>query len=317
VLNLPSETVNQIKKAFSIESDDPKEIRKELIKKMAAVYPKTGPFNSGADEKQYYLISVAIEKIDAEIDVSKALICIDDLKKSLSIPSENDSKKEIIRIEQQKTFDKRIETSIINYKSRIFFPRVTLTTLTGILSFIWFFPSLVAGNPFFSFLSIDRNMDSGGYIAFSFLWMIILLITLQVWMITAVNEFKKKDFYSKLQFESNQNELFYRFFDEGELLEEGSFFKRHFTDFLMENSERIILRNDSPRIPRNFSSKSALYIVFLSLFSWRPLLMEYEIADSIADIILTKALNKGLLKIEDSEGLEDIYVLCSRKSNSS
>jgi hypothetical protein len=304
---MSSDTVMEIRRTFSIESDDPKEIRKELIKKMALVYPKTGPFLSDDDEKQYYLIYKAIEKIDEEIDTSKALICVDDIRKSLDLIRENGSRKDLVRIEQQKNLEKQIEVSIKNYQSRTFYPKITLATVTGIMSFIWFFPSLLENHPLFKSLLVTQISFSVYYAFFSLFWIMCLIFTAQIWMLTALTENRKNDLYSKLQFEVNQNELFNDFLENGEFLDEKTFLKINFIDFLMNNTERVILGIESSNKISSHNSKSPSFNLFSSIFLFSSPLMESEIADSISDMILTKAVNKKLIRIVGSAGLEDIY----------
>jgi hypothetical protein len=319
-----SETVINIKKTFSIESDDLKEIRKELIKKMASVYPttETGEFVSEYEKTQYFQIYKAIEKIDAEIDSAKALICVDDLRKSLNIIQENDSRKEIVKIEQQRKLDKQIETSIANYKAKLFFPKITLTTITTILFFILSFPSVVMDHPILKQIFYTYNFPRNefelnfNFFIFSVIWFYILIFTLYLWIITAVNGSKKKNLYSKLQFETNQNELFNNFLESGEFLDSNTFLKINFIDFLLNESENEILgKKTAKKLGDNRSKKSISTNSYISVFSLNPPLMDYEIADAIADIILTKALNKKLIKIQGASGLEDIYMVCSDTPN--
>ena len=318
MLELLTDTIKKIRQKYSIDSDDINVIRKELREKRVSMHPKYN-FASDDDEEQYLELVGDLEKIDDEIVNSKALVCVDNFQKSLDFIRENDSRKELVKIEQQKRLDKQIDTCIASYRSKVFIPKVTLTTITAVLTFVWAFPSLLLDHPFFKPLFYTYNFSVGSnelnmnFYLFSVIWIYILFYTIYIWIITAVNENRKKDLFSKMQFESNQNELLNDFFEHGDFIDEKTFLKVNFIDFLMNNSESVVLGEGPSNKSRQYYSKLNL-IRFFSFFSVKKPLMDYEIADSVSEIILTKAINKGLIKVNGSAGLEDIYTTDTHES---
>ena len=311
MLILSSDTIKKIKQKYSIDSDDINVIRKELREKRVSMHPNYN-FASDDEEEQYLELAGDIEKIVDEIVNSKALVCVENLPKSLDVIRENETRKELVKVNQQKRLDTQIDTCIASYRSKVFIPRVTLTTITAVLSFIWAFPSLLLDHPFFKplFYTLNFSVNSYelnmNYYFFSVIWIYILFFTIYIWIITAVNENRKKDLFSKMQFESNQNELLNDFFEHGDFIDEKTFLKVNLINFLMNNSERVVLGEASSNKARQYYSKLTL-IRFFSYFSVKKPIMDYEIADSVSEIILTKAINKGLIKVFGSSGLEDIY----------
>jgi hypothetical protein len=294
--------LEEIKAEFSIENEDVKEIRKDLIKLLAKVHPtnESGEFDSEQQKDRHFRISQAIDFIDKSSDKSQALVPISiipeliKLTKDISILSNQPSNEHIPELSTK--LEHRIEKSYENYKSKIIIPKISFTAISGILTLIWLFPTAFSDHPYFSNF-INRYNSSFG--AFSFFYFFILFFTLFIWIISLFREIRKKEFYSLMKSESFQNTLFSNFISNIIRYSEIRFSKSDLTKFIIRH-----YNGEQEDYHTNKFKESVLAYYFSS--SDR---IDKELAESVADLLIARGLENGLLKKERGRLLENTYKL--------
>ncbi len=293
------ENIEEIKKEFSISTNELKEIRDELIKKLAKETPKTedGKFESDIQETSYYRNYDAIAFVDDEIDKSRAIIPVNDIYELVKFVKNMPIQGNQTLLEANKKLDIQIEKSIENDRLKIFIPKISFTVLSAILSFLWLFPATLESNPYLN--SFVNSKNNTVYIFFTMFYILILLFTFLIWIKFALRELWKKEIFSKLKSDEMQNTLFLRFLESLGIREGiglNSFLKKQLKEFIVHGRKN---HNEYERYSR--SSILQYY------FGYIPI--DDEVADCVADIIITKGLEKGFLEKEKGVLFEDRFKL--------
>ncbi len=218
----------KIVKKYNITSLDPKDIRSEFNRIRGEIHPDkqslNGKFATTEDEKNFLEISATIAFIDEkkpeeitaiverttsieliEITQNKTLEAIKDLQKSIIISAE--------RTNYRNALSQSINQSINNTTYSNFVPKVTLSLVSVILSFIWFFPSTINNSPLSRFIDTISPL-------FTVLWLEILLITGIFWYFALISDNFERKLISKLIDETFQNEFFMHFVRERNAIRE-------------------------------------------------------------------------------------------------
>jgi hypothetical protein len=284
--------LKQIKQDFSITEDSPAEIRKEVIKRMSLMHPdkNNGKFKSEKEEQEYLRLGSAATFLDEQMRNQEALIPVDkvtELIKSVStlaIKNRESDSSEKLRI--------KIDNSIDRLKQQNQTPIVTSTIVSGILTIIWAFPSIVSEHPVLN--KIISISDPSSYLMFSAIWIYCLCFTAFIWIRLRNIERKDADLKKRLNLQSIQNDLLKRFIKNIKISNEGKedFSKAEFISFLMDNFSY------SRRLSRSFPAY---------LFFGRGNGIDQDIAESLAETILSRAETRGYIRRREVKDIEDIY----------
>jgi hypothetical protein len=272
-------SIQQIKFDFDINADDINLIRDALkeIKNQAHPNSTQGDFKNEAQKDKYHRVNSAIDFVNRFKNNDQLVVVekMTDLMKvvlSEMIPSNKQTSLE-------QNLENRITIAIDNYRSKSFFPKVSLTAVTGILTFIFLFPSQIKDNPT---LTHFINPQSSIFLV---LWFSLLLYTLLFWWMTYTNDENSKQRLSLLKVDSTQNELFLVFIRQ---TENKIFSKDELTQYIFNISYG---RNDRP----------------LSSFFLGSEIINLEIAQNTAEVILNRAEKKNVIKKLPDNGLSDSY----------
>lgn len=273
--------LDEIRKVFGITTEDPNEVRKELKTILARTHPDRshGEFTDEIAKRQFfntleairYIESGNIEsQIQSSLTVSDVQGLINTVVKSLIIPQTVPNSEKM-----QQRFEQCLSGQKSKIRSRYFIPRITLSTITGILSFLWLFPNLVKQHPILGALVTAYQK------IFTVIWFEALLLTISLWIITKHAENKESVIKSRLSLESYQNKLFEEFY----YFRYGNFSKDDFIQFIIEHKEHhIFIGKVIPSLGRVGA-------------------LDLEVVQSLADLIFERAENKGVIeKVELKKG---------------
>lgn len=270
-------SLEQIKDEFHILEDNPEAIRARLRVMQSSIHPDRagGSFASKEDEELFHRIGSAIEFIDNK-DNYGALVSISvvtDLTKAVT---------ELIKAQisiPDNTLSEQIKDDIQSYRHRYLVPKITLSAITVALGAIWIFPNTVKDH------AILSNWINPSNYFFSIIWFYALFFTVFFWLMVWRNEERQRAFQESLKTETVQNMIFRQFLH---TLSERYFSIEDLVGYLINKEPRryyspfdVLLRNK-----RNIS---------------------VPMANTIADIIIKRALSRQAIKKEGIGNISETY----------
>lgn len=285
---MPFQSIDDIVSSFDLKSTDKEFIRNELNQRRVAIHPDKngGQFKSREEENLYSSINEAIEFIDNSNN-SQLLIPakeVTDLIKAVTqlIPNNKTN-----YIEQE--IRDQISSSLVNYSRQLLAPRLGLTAVTAIVSFVFLFPKTVSEHP------ILKKLLDGKESIFSLTWLFIMAYTIAYWYITFSREERLKRILSNLKTENLQNRIFEEFFKS-----EISFRSRYSNT---SNNSNVFSKSDLIQFIRHYfdnrhigysSMRRALEMISI-LWPSRSIIIDADLAESVAQSIVTRAEGKNII----------------------
>lgn len=271
-------TIEEIQKEFSILDDNPEVIEKELQKLLAENHPdKTGgKFLDDNQEERYFLISKAIDSLKNLKNENTQVVPISVFNSLVDIIKEN--KNVVSKNDNNLLIQHSIDNAIKRVPSQNLFPKISLSTITGIISFIWFFPNTIKEHPILSDLIKTNNKY------FTLIWAIILLFTIYFWLITLFSENKQKSFIESLNTELTQEDIFQRFIH---------------SDYLIYHDDITFYKADLVK----FIENKTYHHSFNKFILFKRNIIPTSLAESIADKIIEIAKNRQIIEEVKSNSL--------------
>lgn len=279
------QSLDEIRRLFDTEVPAD-EIRRELRERQAAMHPdqNRGTFRNSLEEAEFHRLAAAIEAIDAGIpESSPALVPISAVKDLVSIV--RDSMPSAASLSTH-TLEKETEKRVIDFKRSHTVPKVTVASLTGVLTFLWLFPQTIADHPV---LGGILNYMSG--VPFLVAWGGMLSVTVVTWIMLRRVETRQQAFQTELATEHFQNQALREFLDEfvAQHPDNPTFSKTQFADWLLHRRS---------------------YITFTFWFSYRhKRLMDSDLAETVASAVLERAMANGYLVRDDRPSMAGLYRL--------
>jgi hypothetical protein len=277
-------SLDQIKAEFNLRTHDLDEMRRSLKKMQVKLYPRgqSGQIQTPEEKTRFSRIDAAITFIDELKYKQGQLIPLSEVPKLMEVwkdlvPSTRNRDLQV-RLSEQ------IRRSIGRIRSRHLLPKVSVSTLSAILTIIWVFPRQISEHPVLGDL-IDITSP-----AFSILWLFCLAGTAAMWVLFRRRAGREKRFKTSLELESVQNRLLSQFIfrRQTSAIEQRPFTKDEFIHYLV----------DSP--PEQAGAATILP---------DPEQIDLELAQSLADVIFTRAEAKGVIVKETGALLSDVFVL--------
>jgi hypothetical protein len=300
--------IDQIRTLFSINSTVPEEIRKELKRKLKDVHPdKNKPESDDSQAKQInsaldYIKSMNKKSTSTELAKRNELEQLSLMIKSLLPKVEEAS--------GLKSLSSRIDKDIEVFKSRHKIPKITTSSISVVLSALWLFPESVQKHPVLSKLF---SFDNHYFTAF---WLTSIILTAFYWLITTLNENREKEYKQKLNLETVQNTLLRRFIDYKKYSSKGTesqmihFDKEEFVSYLT-GFESL----DYPNVGYQ-SEKFLTSLKKIGELKKQIGKIDAELAQSLADVILQRAINKNfIIKDNSKKSLSDSYYFIANEKD--
>jgi len=272
-------SIGEIQKDFELEFHDVGNLRDSLNSLRIELHPdkNNGDFKNESDKEKFLKLNAAIQYIDS-IKNDNQIIAVErmtELIKAITELIPNSTQTTL-----QNNLDLRIGNAIGQYRSKLYVPKISLTAITGVMTFLFAVPAQLKDNAVLSRFLNPQNPT------FVLMWLIMLFYTGAFWLITFMNEEKAKRQLSLLKVDATQNELFDKFVMQLSSLD---FSKDELTEYIFNQHTR--------------ANKSIL------LFSSDIITM--EVAQSISELIINRAEKKGLIGTNVSKSLSDRYTFKS------
>lgn len=285
-------SINQIKELYSIKEDDIFEIRNILKSMIKELHPdKTGgTFATQNQEDNYNKIHDAIEYIDKFKD-NHSLVLMDKMTDMMKVFVEGNA------VKREEKLEVNLEHKLTNasnaYKSEFYIPKLSISAVTIILTFLFFLPNKIEEHSIFSKVI---NVESSEFIA---LWLTMLITSLTLWLYSFKSEESTKKKISLLKVESVQNSIFNGFiqnqarqlvdmYENPNDFTKFEFSKNDFVDYIYEKTNNL---------------KSKKY----KITSLKQIVITIDIAQNIAEIVIARGEKNKVLRKVEKPTMSDIY----------
>lgn len=330
-------SLEQIKEHYGLEMDDVDALKKELKKVQASIHPDRtgGEYQSRKQERDYNEVAEAIlfiENSEATVPVSRkdwALMVkkIDDLtliKKQVEQSSIHESAKQL---------NKSIQLSLVDYKKKHWFVKLTSAAVTAIITIIWSFPSIISKNETLKSLINTKSLG------FTVSWILILALTIFTWVYAKNSEQKDIELKKQYNLDSMQNSIWRLFlawlyasshdavnYDHINGIHTSKFSKDDLINFIVNDFNSFykkfkihlssrdfelnhIVYNSPARIHKSLlrTLSNELGQPLSSIFG-RPGEIDLELAQKLADTIIDKLKSKNLVTVDTESAYCDIYL---------
>jgi hypothetical protein len=272
-------TLQEIKDEFDIQTDELNSIKSILKELKKEVHPNNtkGEFLNDAQRERYYKTDAALDYLEKHKSNDQLVIVekMTDLVKMIVseiIPSNKQSSLE-------QNLDNKITSALDIFKSKSLFPKISLTAITGVVTFLFLFPNQIKENPY---LAHYCNFQSP---VFFMTWLMLLTFTGMFWLLTYRNEERAKRNLSLLKVDSTQNRIF--------------------NNFIERNNAKQFSKDDLTQ--HIFLFSSGRHRESITNFIFGSEIITLEVAQSTAEVIINRAEKKNIIKKQDGNGLADIY----------
>lgn len=176
-----------------------------------------------------------------------------------------------------------IQSRLLVTKKQLKGSRISSTTIAAIITFLWMFPNQVIEHPLIQMFFGDSMYATTRFaMTITVIWLCVLLYTIIIWCSSIRRERIEKAIMERLKLESVQNEIFMNFLDSLYLNQQ--FSKREFMKYLAQG----LSEEKNQRKTLNFD-------------------FEEKIVQNMADIILLRAKDYGVIRKIKSHSLIDCY----------
>lgn len=281
--------LNDIRERYGIgDVENLEQIKTELKRRVKENHPdNNGNFNSD------YFVELK-EDLDyvesllkaSEITLIPANEVIKMLTEVLQVPSKQDNtKKDKLETELSVSVDNQILT----IKKRSFIPKFSSASVLAVITLLWMFPDQVIKHPLMSI--IFYNLDIEDYVVtITWLWFLVLVFTGFFWVRAICDEKIEKEIVAKLKLENVQDRIFMKFLKN---ISNEYFTKQEFMEYLS--------------YIENIEDRWGLKKSYILPFYHRQFQLQEEVIQNMADIILLRAKEYGVIKAAKPHGLIDRY----------
>lgn len=267
-------SLEQIKNEFNLNQNERDEIRSELRLKLAELHPdKIGKENFNIEE--FTKVKDAIDYIDT---FTKDLVPVEQVTDLIKIVKDLTNKNNIDS--NSIHFNNNIDDINKERKEALLAPKISLSVITAFLTFLWLFPKTVEEHPILKkYITFENEFST-------IIWIGLLFYTILFWMLITRAENRSKNLSKKLKTERTQNALLESFRELNGTLD---FVKSDFIEHIFEK----------------YGIRSHRLSIFLLVGNHG---IEQETAENLANLIIEKAKNKGVInEINGSKSLDEKF----------
>ncbi len=270
-------SINQIKEDFQLNTENLETLRESLNQIRIELHPdkNRGKFRHDEEKEKYYRANDAIQYIDG-LKNNNQLIVVEKMTELVKIVVELIPNTKETSL--QSSLDVKIDSAIGRYKSKLYLPKISLTALTGLMTFLFTVPTQIKDN-----VVLSRYLNPQSSI-FVLTWLTLLLYTGIFWVVTFINGEKAKGRLSLLKVDSTQNDIFESFLE-----------KKRRKDFTKDElTEYIFEQNSHGSINVLLSGGDIITM---------------EVAQNISEIIVSRAEKKGIIEKSSNKSLSDKFTI--------
>jgi len=289
-------SIQDITTRFKLRSNQQSNIIEELKVLRVDLHPDKngGEFENEDHKKDYYDLEDALnwlEKNNTLVPLSQLTDLVKVIK-DLEKPTEKD-----VITQLETDLSTKLDKAKSSFSKSFQFPKIAVSTLTGVVSFIWLFPKQLSDHPILG--------DYAGSFFFNQLWLILFVSTIYLWVFNYIIELKQTNFNKKIESNSFQMDVFKTFLKD-RLIKASD---RYASDgFLVFSKAQLI--NYLSKVLQQKKIKRLLEVILVFYTAGLTLAkprIDVENLEKLGDLILKKNLSKGTLQIYDSRSIDDLY----------
>ena len=197
--------IDQIRREFGIDEQKPGDIRSRLRALQSQLHPDRtgGEFQEGNDKERFLRASEALDFLDQYEIKENTLIPVSVMTDLVKVM------RDLVPAQQEKSaetaLNSSVATKLATLHTKFRTPRITTSAISIVLSAIWLFPKQIADHPVLGHYLNPTNT------IFSVLWCYSIILTAMIWIMTSMQEEKRKHFLGIIRTEVWQNERFMLF----------------------------------------------------------------------------------------------------------
>ncbi|MBG6129951.1 hypothetical protein IWQ47_001966 [Aquimarina sp. EL_43] len=266
-------SIEQIKSDFDLNLDSIDQIRNELKSKIKKCHPDkvdSTEWDNGL-KNEFLNLTEAIEFIDTSKKENSSLVPVDQVTELVKVIKDILPKNEIIT--QETKFENQLDSFLQERKDVMRFPKISLSVITGLISFVWLFPQTVADHPVLkNYISFENGFFLIG-------WVIALFYAIMFWVLISRKERREKSLIKYIKTERAQNKIFQRFLDYNS---NNKFNKEELIEFILDEYGNR-RRKASPFLLLALGSSG----------------IDEETAESLANLLIQKAIQNSLIEKDE------------------
>jgi len=276
-------STEEIRKELGLAETEPGELRRAIRRRLKEIHPDTmATTDSSADNsEEVQNLTAALEYLDRSA-VGTSLLPLDHANHLVQLI--RDLMPNVQREEQKTALEQSIREEVGEIRRHGSVSKVTLTTITAVLTALWMFPTAVADHPVLS-----RYLDPTSE-PFGVAWLQSVFFTGLVWLWIGFRNKKDVERVKRLQLEGSQTGLFISF-ARSEVVSPpagpASFHREELVDSISGQGEHSFSPFIFP-LPRRGG-------------------IDIELADNLAASILTKAKERGVIKKIGGPSIKEKY----------
>ena len=195
------ESINQLRLELGLNSSSKSDLKKEVKAKIKEIHPdkNNGEFKTEEEKQNYQKLKSALDFLNSstELVTREEITSLTKIIKDLALVK--DEKR------QESVLSDKIDSKIKSFKSALLFPKITSTSIAGLLSIIWLFPKTVSEHQVLS-----RLLNTSDQV-FTTFWLFTLGLSAYLWFFLNFLERRYKQRINTLKLETTQNFLFNEF----------------------------------------------------------------------------------------------------------
>lgn len=275
------QSIEQIRSAFNITARDPEEIRREIRRRLKTAHPDSAAVTgTQAPDTQVLQLTEALDFLDerkrmtAVVPVEEVTSLVKALQHLVPLSQAQETETRFSRL-----VDKRVAETKSSGRSM----RLTLTVIAALLTVLWLFPGLADSHPVLR--SIIRSDDP----VFTLLWAVLLLCTAVVWLVQKFWRQRTAASITDLKLDVTQHRLF-----------------RTFVQTQADQWQKPLpLRFYQDDFIRYLEGRAG----FGAGKATGDIQLDTELAQHLADAILHRAENRGMVKKAEGQTLRQQFIL--------
>lgn len=270
-------TIKEIQKRHKIKTNDLEEIKKILKKKIKENHPDNV---ANTDIEYFTELKEDIDFIENMSKKQEISIPINELSQALAEIIKLQNQNEVAQIKKLNIkLDESVKNQVEINKGYRKVSRYSLTGISAVITFLWMFPNQVLEHPMVQ-MFINSEWKKQQFISIlSCIWLVSLMIALAYWIFTFINERRENELLEDIKMERMQNRIFMNFLSENENI--NKFYKEQFISYL--------------------------YFYFRNEERYRAKFISEELIQNVADIILMRAVEQGIIRTIKTKKLTDCY----------
>lgn len=294
-MNYEFYSLKEICDVYDIEyKEDAEYVKKQLKDMQWETHPDLNPDDADANKRSCQL-NAAYDFIKKYQRKRQELVTVSDIAELIQTANKKNELAMAIK-ENESIIEESYEKSLKQIKYSFLPAKITTSTITGIITFIWSFPSSIEQNPVFGDL-INKYGETDFFSYLTMAWIIALSSTVLAFFYAKYQKSKCEAILYNFKNKSFQYNVFSNFIKEKSIIKKSnsnnlSFYRKELESFILDE----ILRKNRKKHFR--LRKNHNIMIYLD-----------ELLPKLSEIIINRAIEQKIIAKSDEAIWEDKYII--------